>query len=55
MRRESLLDNNHSHFILVDNGTTHNFGTEIEFRAIFEKAVSNMHDIIKDDAEHMGW
>ncbi|CAH1797575.1 unnamed protein product [Owenia fusiformis] len=38
-RKECFLDLNHSHFILVDNGTRHQFGTEIEFRAEFENAV----------------
>ena len=37
----SPLDPNHSHFILVDNGTQNNFGTEIEFRAKFEKEIAS--------------
>ena len=38
----SPLDPNHSHFILVDNGTQHKFGTEIEFRAKFEQAACRL-------------
>ena len=37
---ESPLDPNHSHFFLVDNGTQHKYGGEIEFRAKLEKALS---------------
>ncbi|XP_069120927.1 transient receptor potential cation channel subfamily M member-like 2 isoform X1 [Argopecten irradians] len=40
--RESCLDPNHTHFILVDNGTQHNFGVEIPFRAQLEQTVANM-------------
>lgn len=36
------LDTNHTHYILVDNGTFRRFGTEIEFRGLFEKFVSQM-------------
>ncbi|KAJ8309654.1 hypothetical protein KUTeg_012798 [Tegillarca granosa] len=39
---ESYLDPNHTHFILVDDGTVHQFGKEIVFRALFENAVSNI-------------
>ena len=31
-----LLDPNHTHFILVDDGTEGQFGKEIEFRALLE-------------------
>ncbi|KAL4228805.1 Transient receptor putative cation channel subfamily M member 2 [Mactra antiquata] len=40
--KESFLDPNHSHFILVDNGTQHKFGTEISFRARLENEVSKI-------------
>ncbi|KAK3579276.1 hypothetical protein CHS0354_033354 [Potamilus streckersoni] len=41
-KHESFLDPNHSHFILVDNGTQHKFGTEISFRAELERKISEM-------------
>ena len=31
-----MLDPNHTHFILVDDGTEGQFGKEIEFRALLE-------------------
>ncbi|XP_033100606.1 transient receptor potential cation channel subfamily M member-like 2 [Anneissia japonica] len=34
------LDPNHTHFLLVDNGTSGIFGVEIELRAKIEKAIS---------------
>ena len=34
------LDQNHSHFILVDNGTMGQYGTEIELRSRVEGAIS---------------
>ena len=34
---ESSLDNNHSHFLLVDDGTEGKYGGEIDFRASFQK------------------
>ncbi|XP_036366346.1 transient receptor potential cation channel subfamily M member-like 2 isoform X3 [Octopus sinensis] len=40
-KRVSPLDPNHSHFILVDNGTQHTFGTEIEFRTQLEKTIAS--------------
>lgn len=36
------MDTNHTHYILVDNGTFRKFGTEIEFRGVFEKVISKM-------------
>ncbi|XP_056392757.1 transient receptor potential cation channel subfamily M member 2 isoform X2 [Hyla sarda] len=36
----SCLDNNHSHFILVDNGTNGKYGVEILLRAKLEKFIS---------------
>ncbi|XP_038078290.1 transient receptor potential cation channel subfamily M member 3-like isoform X2 [Patiria miniata] len=35
------LDPNHTHFILVDNGTVGNYGVEITLRSNLEKLVSN--------------
>lgn len=35
----ALLDSNHSHFLLVDNGTEGNYGVEIDLRSRFEEAV----------------
>jgi hypothetical protein len=41
MRRGcSPLDQNHTHFILVDNGTERKSGVEIPFRAALEEYVS---------------
>ncbi|WAR05106.1 TRPM2-like protein, partial [Mya arenaria] len=37
---ESFLDPNHSHFILVDDGTQHKFDIEIPFRAKLKKAIA---------------
>ena len=39
-RGVSPLDNNHTHFILVDDGREKKFGAEIMFRAEFENYVS---------------
>lgn len=38
--RDVPLDHNHTHFILVDDGTEGIFGAEIEFRTTFERYVS---------------
>ena len=35
----ALLDSNHSHFLLVDNGTEGKYGVEIDLRSRFEEAV----------------
>ncbi|XP_071482950.1 transient receptor potential cation channel subfamily M member 2-like, partial [Diadema antillarum] len=35
-----LLDPNHTHFILVDNGTIDQFGVEIKLRGMLEKEIS---------------
>lgn len=40
--KESFLDPNHTHFVLVDNGTQHQFGVEIPFRARMEKSIATM-------------
>lgn len=37
----ACLDNNHSHFILVDDGTVEKYGGEITFRACLEHCISN--------------
>ena len=39
-RTGPLLDPNHTHFLLVDNGTTGNFGVEIKLRGRVEKGIS---------------
>lgn len=36
----ACLDNNHTHFILVDDGTINKFGGEIKFRASLENCIS---------------
>ncbi|XP_053387178.1 transient receptor potential cation channel subfamily M member 2-like isoform X2 [Mercenaria mercenaria] len=38
--RDVPLDHNHTHFMLVDDGTEGKFGREIEFRSTFERYVS---------------
>lgn len=42
MEKSVNLDTNHTHYILVDNGTFRTFGGEIEFRGLFEKFISQM-------------
>ncbi|XP_064607537.1 transient receptor potential cation channel subfamily M member-like 2 isoform X2 [Liolophura sinensis] len=37
---EAPIDCNHSHIILVDNGTQHQFGVEIDFRARLEMTIA---------------
>ncbi|KAM4731283.1 transient receptor potential cation channel subfamily M member 2 [Anableps anableps] len=37
----SCLDNNHTHFLLVDDGTSGQYGVEIELRARLEKYISS--------------
>ena len=41
VRGVAALDHNHSHFILVDNGTKSKFGAEIKFRAGLEHFISD--------------
>jgi hypothetical protein len=36
----ACLDNNHTHFILVDDGTNGKYGKEIAFRASLENVIS---------------
>ena len=45
---KSALNPNHSHFILVDNGTQYIFGGEIDFRAKLEAKISEKY---KEDGE----
>ena len=37
----SALDHNHTHFLLVDNGTEGVYGTEIKFRSRIESFISS--------------
>ena len=36
------MDSNHSHFILVDNGTDGKYGVEIDLRSRIEEAIMKM-------------
>ena len=36
----ACLDNNHSHFILVDDGTAGKYGGEIPFRASLQNCIT---------------
>ena len=38
----ACLDNNHSHFILVDRGIVNSYGHEIDLRGNVEQAICNM-------------
>jgi len=38
---ETFLNPNHSHFILVDDGSRHKFGGEIKFRASLQKEITD--------------
>ncbi|XP_077993262.1 transient receptor potential cation channel subfamily M member 2-like [Glandiceps talaboti] len=40
---EASLDPNHTHFILVDDGTEYKFETEISLRSAIEEAISKKH------------
>ncbi|KAM9342245.1 transient receptor potential cation channel subfamily M member 2 [Pholidichthys leucotaenia] len=44
----SCLDNNHTHFLLVDDGTHGHYGVEIELRSRLEKCISGKRLGIKD-------
>ncbi|XP_029968357.1 transient receptor potential cation channel subfamily M member 2-like [Salarias fasciatus] len=46
--RLSCLDNNHTHFLLVDDGTHGNYGAEIELRSHLEKCISGKRLEIKE-------
>ena len=39
-RKCAPLDHNHTHFLLVDDGTEGKYGVEIEFRSKLEKYIS---------------
>jgi hypothetical protein len=41
--RNVPLDENHSHFLLTDDGSENKFGAEIDFRTRLEKFISNQH------------
>ncbi|XP_033755589.1 transient receptor potential cation channel subfamily M member-like 2 isoform X2 [Pecten maximus] len=41
-KRTVPLDHNHTHFVIVDDGSREKFGGEIEFRANLEKTISHM-------------
>ncbi|XP_074649507.1 transient receptor potential cation channel subfamily M member-like 2 isoform X2 [Tubulanus polymorphus] len=47
-RHTCRLDHNHTHFILVDDGTEKQYGREIEFRAAFERAISEVETSISE-------
>ncbi|OWF39756.1 transient receptor potential cation channel subfamily M member 2-like [Mizuhopecten yessoensis] len=49
-RNETFLNPNHTHFILVDDGSEHQFGKEIAFRAEIENAVANLKTDTGKDA-----
>ncbi|CAL1535901.1 unnamed protein product [Lymnaea stagnalis] len=40
--KRAHLDPNHTHFLLVDDGTEGKFGVEIEFRSVLEKFISGI-------------
>ncbi|XP_034549855.1 transient receptor potential cation channel subfamily M member 2 isoform X2 [Notolabrus celidotus] len=46
--RLSCLDNNHTHFLLVDDGTQGRYGVEIELRSRLEKCISRKRLGIKE-------
>ncbi|CAN9497842.1 unnamed protein product [Ophioblennius macclurei] len=46
--RLSCLDNNHTHFLLVDDGTHGNYGVEIALRSHLEKCISAKRLEIKE-------
>lgn len=39
--KENCLDPNHTHFLLVDNGTTNQTGVEMKFRDELERQIAN--------------
>ncbi|XP_028446835.1 transient receptor potential cation channel subfamily M member 2 isoform X4 [Perca flavescens] len=47
----SCLDNNHTHFLLVDDGTQGHYGVEIELRSRLEKCISGKH--LGNEESHM--
>ena len=54
-RHEPSLDVNHSHFILVDDGTVHRYGAEICLRLRVERAITEgFHTLSKTNAGKTG-
>lgn len=53
-RNRAALDHNHTHFILVDDGTDGKFGVEIEFRAKLESYISSIVEtgVAKNQSEY---
>lgn len=49
MTIECPLDPNHTHFLLIDNGSVRKYGTEIEFRAELERSISNSPTYISSE------
>eukprot|EP00794_Sanderia_malayensis_P009478 gene9478-10468_t len=45
----AYLDNNHTHFILVDDGTVGKYGIEIEFRSKLENKIMERKEFKKND------
>lgn len=52
--RNVPLDENHSHFILIDDGSENKFGGEIDFRTSLEKFISE-EKVNPDDKESCKW
>ncbi|KAL9966190.1 hypothetical protein ACROYT_G024228 [Oculina patagonica] len=50
----ALLDSNHSHFLLVDNGTEGKYGVEIDLRSRFEEAVMKVKTDSRSTAGAIG-
>ncbi|CAF4356437.1 unnamed protein product, partial [Adineta steineri] len=55
---ETPLEPNHAHFIFIDNDTKHEFGSELEFRSLFEKSISgnsfSLQNTTKDKLQQAG-
>ena len=51
----SYIDNNHSHFLLVDDGTEGNYGVEIEFRARLQNCLANKEISISNHLRGSGF
>ena len=49
--KNTHLDPNHSHFILVDNSQLNAYGGEIEFRGKLESAISNYNTKLWEKSE----
>ena len=43
----ACLDNNHTHFFLVDDGRISQYGAEIKFRARLEKQIIKINELDK--------